>query len=382
MSPNDLGPTVVAVSWAFAAISTIIVIARFYVRLRIVRFLTIDDYIIAVTLALALGNSAFLTISTSWGLGQHIEALKSQPTHKMYAIKWVYLSEFFSILSSGFGRISFAFLLLGLMPPKKIQRRFLWAIICVQFVVDIGTVIIGLAQCQPLNGYWDPNVGASCWPRAVQQYAGYFQSSVCCLVDFVLALFPTSLFWNLKMGLKQKFPLSFMMGLCIFAMVASMVRAIYLRSLAETYDATYAMARLAIWWTLEAYLVLLAVSIPTLRPILRNPGDFIRNDGVPSTTINTFGSKRHQASSNLEDHNHFERLHELAFAVESSRHVELQPSGTHGYAIGQNNTADAGFREENGIRKNITVSVTYEESSEPYGVKSQVSSNFDPRDPH
>lgn len=40
-------------------------------------------------------------------------------------------------------------------------------------------------------------------------------SAVCSLVDLILALFPTSMFWNLKMEFKQKLYLSCIMGLGI-----------------------------------------------------------------------------------------------------------------------------------------------------------------------
>ncbi|KAK5994191.1 hypothetical protein PT974_07634 [Cladobotryum mycophilum] len=156
----------------------------------------------------------------------------------MNTIKWVYLCEFFSITSPGFGRISFAFLLLSPVPPSLGRRRFLWGIIGVQFVVDVATVIVSFAQ------------------------------SVCSAVDLTLAVFPTSLFWNLKMEWKQKAFLSSLMGLGVFAMIASIVKTIKLQAITQTSDLTYAMADPAIWWTLEANLVTLAISIPTLRPIL------------------------------------------------------------------------------------------------------------------
>ncbi|KAI1204110.1 uncharacterized protein F4807DRAFT_472677 [Annulohypoxylon truncatum] len=351
MSPDNLGPAVVTVSWIFATLSTAVVLARFYVRLRIIRSFTIDDYIIALTLLLALCNSIFLTISSFWGLGQHIEAFELQPMRKMYAIKWVYLCEFFSILSPGFGRISFAFLLLGLMPPTKAQRLFLWGIICIQFVVDIGTVIISFSQCRPINGYWDPSVRPSCWPREVQQYAAYFQS-----LDLILALFPTALFWNLNMEFKQKLSLSCIMGLGIFAMIASMVKTINLRSLAETYDPTYAMAELAIWWTLEANFVLLAVSIPTLRPILKPSRIFTRSGSDPSTDVNAYNlKKRNQGDSNPSNPKPFERFHDYAAATEArNSNNSYQYNEASGHTMDRASlTGDLSHTQE-GIRKDIT----------------------------
>ncbi|KAI2632713.1 hypothetical protein GGS26DRAFT_557177 [Hypomontagnella submonticulosa] len=191
---DDLGPAVLSVAWVFAGISILIVAARFYVRIWIVRKLGIDDYIILLTLALGLGNSAFLTMSSSWGLGKHIV---------------------FSIMSPGFGRISYAFLLLSLSPPNKTRRVFLWTIITIQFVVDVAMVCISFAQCRPITGWWDHEVDADCWSPTVQQNAAFFQGSVCSLVDLILAVFPASLFWNLQMHWKQKIFLSLIMGLGI-----------------------------------------------------------------------------------------------------------------------------------------------------------------------
>lgn len=52
-------------------------------------------------------------------------------------------------------------------------------------------------------------------------------------------------------------------------MTASIIKTIELRAITAAADLTYAMAQLAIWWTLEANLVLIATSIPTLGPIVR-----------------------------------------------------------------------------------------------------------------
>lgn len=51
-------------------------------------------------------------------------------------------------------------------------------------------------------------------------------------------------------------------------MIASITKTIQLQAITAKADITYAMAHLATWWTLEAYLVIIATSIPTLRPIM------------------------------------------------------------------------------------------------------------------
>jgi hypothetical protein len=74
-----------------------------------------------------------------------------------------------------FGRISYAILLLQLVPPSKWPKRFLWSIILIQFLVDLGTVIVSFSQCQPIYEFWGTNTKEHCWDPKVQQYTGYFQ---------------------------------------------------------------------------------------------------------------------------------------------------------------------------------------------------------------
>lgn len=195
---ENLGPALVAVAWVFAAVAVIVVAARFYVRRNIVHRLTLDDWIILFTLVctvfpcgrflalhglrltfsgayqlLAIGDSIFVTLAVSWGLGQHVGTLDQ--LHQMNSIKWVFLCEIFAIMCPGFGRISYAILLLSIVTPTKSRQVFLWTIIAVQFVVDVGTVIISMAQCQPIERFWDHSIEGSCWDVHVQQYTGFFQ---------------------------------------------------------------------------------------------------------------------------------------------------------------------------------------------------------------
>ncbi|KAI0860849.1 integral membrane protein [Xylaria cubensis] len=362
MAVENLGPAVISIAWVFGALSVGVVGARFYVRLRILNKLTVDDYVIVIALILGLLNNVFLSVATSWGLGQHIKALQSEPIHIMYTIKYVYLCEAFAILSPGFGRISYGFLLLSLLPPTKRRRRFLWAILGIQFVVDVGGVTISFIQCRPINGFWDKRIDADCWPPYYQEYTGYVQGSVGSAVDLILALFPASLFWNLHMEWRQKASLSVLMGLGIFGMVASIVKTIELRAITQTEDLTYAMAVLGIWWTLEAYLVLIAVSVPTLRPIMKRAKGPTERSDASWNGVNIYASKNKSGfAKHSETYGQFKRLHDTVILADITG--EGRPSRV-GH-IGMETRAHVGDEESqhydgNGIRRNIDVSVTYD----------------------
>ncbi|KAK4107818.1 hypothetical protein N656DRAFT_784967 [Canariomyces notabilis] len=357
---HSLGPAVVAVAWTFASLAILVVGARLYARLRIVRRLSIDDCIILFTLCLGLGNSIFLTISTSWGLGQHLSVLQADPERVMYTVKWVYLCEFFSILCPCFGRISFALLLLGIIPPTSTSRRtFLKCIIVVQLVVDVGTVIISFSQCQPLEGFWNKSIASTCWPPFVQQYTGFTQGSVCSLIDLILALFPASMFWSLKMQWKQKVALSSLMGLGVFAMIASIVKTVGLRAITATDDLTYEMANLAIWWTLEANLVLIAASVPTLRPIFKVKRGQIRDGGSAGTGLGTWNRSQRIKMSTNDDSGPFVALSEPESRDEADIGVQLKSYDNHGYQANAIAGQKAQDHVGDGIRRDFTVTVVY-----------------------
>lgn len=54
-APNTLGAAVVAMAWVSGVFAIVVVAARFYVRMRIVRKLFRDDYIILITLVSTAG---------------------------------------------------------------------------------------------------------------------------------------------------------------------------------------------------------------------------------------------------------------------------------------------------------------------------------------
>ncbi|KAL3466467.1 hypothetical protein BJX64DRAFT_250127 [Aspergillus heterothallicus] len=212
--PGSLKVTLLVIAWVLTGLTTIVVALRLYVRLKLVKKFTIDDALVIVALALGIINSIFLTISSSWGLGAHEDALSKQQI--MHTIKWVHLREPLAVLSPCIGRIAYAVLLLNLLPPNRWRSRLLWGVICIEALVDCASMALILAQCQPVRKYWDTEVPGKCWPSITQRNGAYFQASASIMVDFTLAVFPAGIFWNLNMERRKKISLICSMGLGIF----------------------------------------------------------------------------------------------------------------------------------------------------------------------
>ncbi|KAJ6779805.1 hypothetical protein PWT90_01497 [Aphanocladium album] len=366
MAIAGLGISVMCVTWIFTAISITIISGRIYTRSRVLKRITIDDYLAVFTLLLSLGNAILLSISCYHGLGQSITSL-ADPVRISNTVKYVYLCEFFSIMCPCFGRISFALMLLSLTPPTVTRRSILWAVIISAFIIDLGTLIISFSQCRPIAAFWDGRPNPDCWPKEVQRDAGFFQGSYGSAVDLTLAAFPASLFWNLKMSLKQRISLSVMMGFGVLqvsfsrlsntysntrfsAMAASIFKTVELQAITSTENVTYEMAKLAIGWTLEANFVLIAASIPTLRPILKNKKQRDSHGGYSSRKSAQVRRNPQFPFEELDD----DALHGATIETKGdSDNSTYQMSHV-------SHSEEIPIQEVDRIRRDITVAISYE----------------------
>ena len=78
--------------------------------------------------------------------------------------------------------------------------------------------------------------------------------------------------------------------MCFFALVACIVKTVELRALGDLDDFTYSTTNFVIWFTVEQYVVIIAASIPTIRPLAlrlsqkwknRTPRGSGQNSGQP-----------------------------------------------------------------------------------------------------
>ncbi|KAJ8127969.1 hypothetical protein O1611_g5668 [Lasiodiplodia mahajangana] len=139
-------------------------------------------------------------------------------------------------------------------------------------------------------------------------------------------------------------------------MIASIVKTINLQAITQTTDPTYNMATLAIWWTLEAYLVLLAVSIPTLRSIAAKESDKAVSRRFNATNrLNSQGRGRLASSESNE--RPFERLYNSTFHTDiTSRNRLIQYGTAITDGISSEGEPEFELTNQSGIRKNTTVS--------------------------
>lgn len=249
-------------------IAAVIVALRLITSGFVLRKVTIADYLMVSALLFGIANNACITVSEENGLGRHIMYLT--PVQIVTALKWQTIAEPLGIMSPTMGRLSFTIYMLRLVGRDRIQRYILHFCIYFNIIVNFLCIILIFVQCGVhVTAIWDNHApGANkCWSKAVQSDYGYFQGACNSLIDLTLTLLPAWIVWHLKLPRNIKIGLMILLGLSLFAAVASVVKTVELQSIGAGGDITYNLIPFVIWFTVENNVVIAAASVPTIKPL-------------------------------------------------------------------------------------------------------------------
>lgn len=86
--------------------------------------------------------------------------------------------------------------------------------------------------------------------------------------DFVLALYPIFIFWDLQMSRKRKAGLCALMGGGIIAGTCGALKTVQVQQAYASQDVSYNLYPLLVTTLVEGWMILILASIPPLRPLL------------------------------------------------------------------------------------------------------------------
>ncbi|KAI0114298.1 integral membrane protein [Nemania sp. FL0031] len=318
--PPDVnkGPGLVAAAWVLGVIGSSLLVMRMYTRAFIIKKICWDDWTMVIAVVLALVTSTIVTLMVHYGVGRHTVYLEEK--QRVNAVYMIWLSVPFSPGSAAAGKISIALLLRRLMNRNRWQEAFLCVLITLLIIVNLMLVIITFSQCTPVTFLWD-RVGSgfqgTCWSPAIQQDYGYFQGAFSAFSDLVLALFPISIIWNLKIPFHSKLIIAFLMSLGILATVAAAVKTVELRNLA-TPDFTWDAVPLVYWFLAENWIIIICACVPTIKPLIVNSwgpfksvASYVFSKSLPSAANSSDEQPNHLASHHSYYLEHCERGHEV-----------------------------------------------------------------------
>ncbi|TLD23852.1 hypothetical protein PspLS_06334 [Pyricularia sp. CBS 133598] len=246
----------------FALISMLL---RFWIRARKNTWGP-DDWAMVATVPVWLVTTVS-TIAMAWsGIGQQDDTLT--PEQMVNSLRWFYIfqeSWCFVLVTL---KWSIGFTLLRIAGGKRWVTILIYSCLVLVTICTGGTGMFLFFGCDPVEKNWQTEIPGTCHPRAIQTALSFLVAAVSILTDWVFAILPAVLIWNLQMPNRVKMSVIGLLGLGFFASIAPIVR---LRYLLLMNDATRLIQNLGIilaWAIAEVGIGLLVANLPACRPLL------------------------------------------------------------------------------------------------------------------
>ncbi|KAL7797535.1 hypothetical protein V8C37DRAFT_279492 [Trichoderma ceciliae] len=262
------GGPLVGTCIAFLSLTWLAVGLRTYTRAVVIKSVQEDDWLMLVAQVIFTLSCAFVFSGIHDGMGRHNAAI-TDDDKKISALMWQALATVTYVINMMFIKMSIGIFLLRV----SARRVYNW-IICVSLaMIMIWSLVIffyDIFQCSPVQKQWDFRIqGGKCASPDDIIAAAYAISVMTIASDWLYALLPIPMLWSVKMTSQAKATVILILGLGIFASIATLIRIKYLSALQDTDDLLFSATQVMIWTIIEPGMAIVASSLATIRPLLR-----------------------------------------------------------------------------------------------------------------
>ncbi|TDZ23990.1 hypothetical protein Cob_v003353 [Colletotrichum orbiculare MAFF 240422] len=263
---EDKGPSIITTICIIVGISTVFVLARLFVRLKVLGQAHADDYLTVLSLFLSYFTVGLEVWAVRSGNGRHADTLSE--SQKSAAILSTISGFAPNVLAYTVPKFACVALLVKILNPSRAHRVFLWSLAAGCLVLVLLCIIILFAQCSPSNAQWDFGVvDKRCWSPWVLVYVAIVTGAYSAALDLYLAVYPATVLMKLQMNIRKKIALSVALGIGSISCFISIYKSTRLPSLASQ-DFTYDSADLVVWTVIEGNTLIIACCIPILGPLV------------------------------------------------------------------------------------------------------------------
>ncbi|PKS05246.1 hypothetical protein jhhlp_008617 [Lomentospora prolificans] len=312
------GGALVAAATTFLVLTLISVALRVYVRVFMTNSFQMDDWFMIIAQIVFILSCSFILVGVRDGLGRHNVALSQ--TNEIEALKWQALATATYVLDMMFIKLSIGIFLLRLA-VQKVYKYILWGSLVVVTIWSVVIFFWDIFQCNPVAAQWDYTIPKfTCVSAAQIVSAAYSISVMTILSDWLYALLPIPMLWSVEMTKQTKITVIIILGLGIFASVATLIRLKFLSDLVQTEDILFAGTDAMVWTLIEPGVAIVAASLATIRPLLRA----MRFKGFETTGRTGKSTNLQSGVSNRSRHYPLDDL-EPHIGVKHNGHMVMNP---------------------------------------------------------
>jgi hypothetical protein len=247
-------------------ISGAVVLLRFFTKFYTGAELGLDDYFIAITLAVGIPSSVLTVHGTlSNGLGRDIWTVTpTQITnfiHAFFAMEVLYFTQV-SLL-----KMSLLFFYKRIFPAPRIQK-LLWATVIFNAGFGVLFGFIAIFQCQPISFYWknwDKEHKGSCLNANAIVWSN---AAISILLDAWMLALPMFEVFHLQLHWKKKIGVAMMFVVGTFVTIVSIIRLQSLVHFSKSANPTWDNLSVSQWSTVEINIGIICACMPSLRILL------------------------------------------------------------------------------------------------------------------
>ncbi|KAH8902735.1 MFS general substrate transporter [Coniochaeta sp. PMI_546] len=297
----DRGPAVFAVTTATLILASVFVGGRMFSRIRIVRHVSADDYIICVAWVIAVFLTMTIELATTRGLGRHDADISEGKRSGLRKCEYVFSVLYNPALMATKTSILVFYLRLA-KNTQKILRMASWACLVIVNVAGVVLTLLNIFQCRPVAAAWNPYVeGNSCIPLLTEFVCS---APVNIVTDLAILALPIPVLTGMRLPQRQKIILVLTFSLGIFVTVVDVVRIYYLQQaissapsvatnnssalFGDTPEFSWNASLSLMWSAVEVNVGITIACVPMLKPLVLRilPAMLYDPDGTRSRSRN------------------------------------------------------------------------------------------------
>ncbi|KAG7005730.1 hypothetical protein G7Y79_00018g045370 [Physcia stellaris] len=323
---RNLGIVFTAVDIVVFTLSSITVLLRLGTRVWITRNFGLDDATIALAQAITAVGKGFVVTEVSYGLGQHRSRLSDGQYGNYLKYDFLDWAQFFVALLVT--KISICLFLLRLSQFNRL-RAVLYGLIGFLFTTHIPLILMYVLQCDPIRKAWDRGVPGKCWSRNLVENVVIAQGVFSFLTDFACAAFPAMLLWNVKIKLRTKFGVYFLMSAGVITAAIAIARTAFSWQI-KSDDLSWVGIPGALTRVFEVNIGVIAACAPVMRPFVRyvkarvtgkDPHEILRRQHITTQSFHSSWFSRFWSSNSIPKRTSFGQ------GTNSDRNFQKAPNG-------------------------------------------------------
>lgn len=215
------GAQITGVATMSLCLTWISVSLRFYVRIRILKFIGREDWLTFAAMVrssqlqehwkwftnshqiLFTALCSILLRTTDYGLGAHIYAIP--PFQLQIGLKYIFVCELLYVMTTAVAKLSIGVYFLRLA-SKKYQIRVIYTTMASVLVFSTMYFFFLLFQCSPISLMWsqyEDGKGSCLGPNIIANVA-YAHAAMSAVTDWSFGILPVFFVWKMKMTLRTK----------------------------------------------------------------------------------------------------------------------------------------------------------------------------------